>query len=117
MNGQQLKGTLEVLLLSVLERGPCHGYAVITDLRDRSEGRFDLAEGTVYPALHRLEHEGLVCSHWSIGDGRRRRVYELTGAGVTALAEGRREWHRFSGGVSAVLGPAVVGPTLAWRPA
>lgn len=104
MNKERLKGHLDLLLLSVLSAGPAHGYAIITALRARSEGTFDLPEGTVYPALHRLEGAGLLSSSWSEGEGRKRRVYALTGKGETVLAAERTEWKRFAGGVQAVLG-------------
>ena len=104
MNRERLKGHLDLLLLSVLAAGPAHGYAIITALRARSDGAFDLPEGTVYPALHRLEDAGLLASSWSAADGRRRRVYALTSNGEAALAAERGEWKRFAGGVQAVLG-------------
>ena len=104
MNKERLKGHLELLLLTVLAAGPAHGYAVITSLRARSDGTFDLPEGTVYPALHRLETAGLLSSSWATADGRKRRVYALTDKGETALAAERTEWRRFAGGVQAVLG-------------
>jgi PadR family transcriptional regulator PadR len=102
-DSERLKGNLDLLLLSVLTAGPAHGYAVIANLRERSGGTFDLPEGTVYPALHRLERDGLLSSQWASGSPRRRRVYALTAAGVTALESQRTEWARFSEGVSAVL--------------
>ncbi len=104
MNRERLKGNLDLLLLSVLSAGPAHGYAVITSLRARSEGAFDLPEGTVYPALHRLERTGLLASSWADADGRRRRVYALTGEGEAALNAERTQWKRFAGGISLVLG-------------
>ena len=100
----QLKGHLDGLLLAVLNGAPRHGYAVITELKDRSDGAFDLPEGTVYPALHRLERTGLVASTWSDAGGRRRRVYRLTGAGASALADHRAAWTSFASGVDAVFG-------------
>jgi PadR family transcriptional regulator, regulatory protein PadR len=103
MNRERLKGHLDLLLLSVLSAGPAHGYAVISALRARSEGTFDLPEGTVYPALHRLEKSGLLASSWADADGRRRRVYALTDKGEAALAAERTEWRRFAGGVAAVV--------------
>lgn len=103
MRREQLKGHLDLLLLSVLTRGAAHGYAIIGELRNRSEGAFDLPEGTVYPALHRLEKNGLVRSYWADESGRRRRLYELTAAGATALTEMSEEWRAFSRGVGAVL--------------
>src|SRR6266581_4171500 len=102
MNRERLKGNLDLLLLSVLSAGPAHGYAVISALRERSEGTFDLPEGTIYPALHRLEEAGLLASSWAQADGRRRRVYGLTDEGAAALAAQRTEWRRFARGVRAV---------------
>ena len=104
MDRERLKGNLDLLLLSVLSSGPTHGYAIISALRDRSSGAFDLPEGTVYPALHRLEGAGLLASSWADADGRRRRVYALTGKGEAALAAERTEWKRFAGGIASVLG-------------
>ena len=101
-------------LLSVLSSGPAHGYAIISALRDRSGGTFDLPEGTIYPALHRLEDSGLLASTWDQAEGRRRRVYGLTGRGAAALAAQQAEWRRFAGGVHAVLGWAV---QAVWPPA
>lgn len=104
MNRERLKGNLDLLLLSVLSAGPGHGYAIIAALRDRSDGTFDLPEGTIYPALHRLEKAGLLASDWSDEQGRKRRVYALTDAGVAALATENAEWRRFTVGVQSVLG-------------
>jgi PadR family transcriptional regulator, regulatory protein PadR len=103
MKAESLKGHLDSLVLATLEDGPLHGYAVIERLRGRSNGAFDLAEGTLYPVLHRLEAEGLLTSAWSDAAGRRRRVYRLTRRGRTALAKRRDEWRRFAGAVEAVL--------------
>ncbi len=104
MKRDATRGNLDVLLLRILSAGPAHGYPVISALKDRSEGLFDLPEGTVYPSLHRLEDAGLVASEWDAGAGRRRRVYQLTAAGEASLAEGRRDWQRFTAGMRAVLG-------------
>jgi DNA-binding PadR family transcriptional regulator len=104
MNRERLKGNLDLLLLSVLAAGPAHGYAIISALRHRSEGTFDLPEGTVYPALHRLEDAGQLRSSWDAADGRRRRVYALTDDGAAALAAQRTEWRHFARSVHAVLG-------------
>jgi PadR family transcriptional regulator, regulatory protein PadR len=103
MDRERLKGHLDLLLLSVLAAGPAHGYAIITALRERSEGTFDLPEGTIYPALHRLEDAGLLGSSWA-DEGRRRRVYALTDKGEAALAAERTAWRRFAAGMQAVLG-------------
>lgn len=104
MNRERLKGHLDLLLLSVLTARPAHGYAIIAELRQRSEGTFDLPEGTVYPALHRLEDAGLLGSSWADAQGRKRRVYALTEKGAAALAGERTAWWRFAAGMRAVLG-------------
>jgi PadR family transcriptional regulator, regulatory protein PadR len=102
MAREHFSGHLELLLLAALQ-SPRHGYGVIEYVRNASGGRFDYPDGTVYPALHRLEAEGLLRSRWSTIEGRRRRVYELTGRGKKALAGQRREWERFTSSVTAVL--------------
>lgn len=96
MQGEALKGHLDLLLLAAVEAKPAHGYAIVERLRQRSGGAFDLPEGTLYPALHRLEHGGWVTSHWGEVQGRRRRVYELTDAGRRRLAERQKEWRAFA---------------------
>jgi PadR family transcriptional regulator, regulatory protein PadR len=102
MRAESLKGHLDGLVLATLRDGPAHGYAVIEALKERSEGAFDLAEGTVYPVLHRLEAEGLLSSAWSTAAGRRRRVYRLTRRGRAVVAQRREEWRRFAHAVEAV---------------
>ena len=96
-------GHLDPLILAVLTSGPLHGYAVIEELKTRSGGAFDLPEGTVYPALHRLERGGLVASAWTRADGRRRRVYRLTAKGRRELTRRTREWRSFAQAVEGVL--------------
>lgn len=103
MNAEALKGHLDGLILATLQSGPAHGYAIAQTLRARSDGAFDLPEGTLYPALHRLERAGLIASEWSTQAGRRRRTYELTRAGRKGLGERRREWSTFSAAIEAVL--------------
>jgi DNA-binding PadR family transcriptional regulator len=97
-------GQLELLVLAAVDAGASHGYAVIEALRARSGGAFDLPEGTVYPALHRLESRELLASRWSDDSGRRRRVYELTSRGRHALATARRDWTAFVRAVASVVG-------------
>jgi DNA-binding PadR family transcriptional regulator len=104
MNAETLKGHLELLLLAALQPGAAHGYAVAETLRARSQGTFDLPEGTLYPALHRLEGAGLLSSRWSEVNGRRRRVYQLTAKGERSLAARHDEWRDFSRAVQAVVG-------------
>jgi len=102
MKAEALKGHLDLLLLAAVEARPSHGYAIAEVLRARSAGTFDLAEGTLYPALHRLERAGLLSSRWAEVSGRRRRLYALTAAGRKALAARREEWRTFAGAVRAV---------------
>jgi transcriptional regulator len=103
MMAEKLKGNLDMLLLAVLAAGPGHGYSIISRLRERSDGAFDLPEGTVYPALHRLEGDGLLESAWEVVSGRRRRLYRLTAAGQESLAAEAQQWRSFSGSVAHVL--------------
>ena len=103
MPGESLKGHLDMLLLSVLRGAPAHGYAVVERLAEVSEGAFRLGEGTVYPALRRLEKAGLLRSSWTRFEGRERRVYEVTAKGERALAGQRKEWDRFAGAVRRTL--------------
>jgi PadR family transcriptional regulator len=102
MKAEALKGHLDGLLLAVLARGPAHGYAVIEELRAHSGGALALPEGTVYPALHRLERAGLLTSAWSEDAPRRRRVYRLTARGRRALGREREQWRAFSRAVETV---------------
>jgi DNA-binding PadR family transcriptional regulator len=98
-----LKGHLELLLLSVVDSGVVHGYAIVEELRRSSAGTFDLPDGTVYPALHRLTDAGLLKARWDDTGARRRRVYALTARGRRELARRRAEWTRFEQGVHGVL--------------
>lgn len=109
MKADRIKGHLDLLLLGVLAAGPMHGYAVIVALRERSAGVFELTEGAVYPALHRLEEAGLLRSDWQVVAGRRRRLYRLTDSGRRSLAAEQHEWQRLADAVRAVLRPAVAG--------
>jgi PadR family transcriptional regulator, regulatory protein PadR len=102
VNAESLKGHLDGLILAALAAQPMHGYAIIEELKRRSGGALALPEGTVYPALHRLESGGLLSSSWSSG-GRRRRIYRLTRKGRRELGQRRAEWHEFSQVVEAVL--------------
>jgi len=103
-----LKGHLDMIVLAALSAaGPAHGYAVIEEIKQRSGGAFDLPEGTIYPALHRLEQAGLLKSNWTTADsGRRRRVYALTRTGNRALIERRAVWKQFSAAIGGLIGGA-----------
>ena len=103
MNAETLKGHLDLLLLAAVEAQPAHGYAIAETLRARSRQTFDLPEGTLYPALHRLERAGLLTSRWSERQGRRRRIYQLTARGHRALAKQHTEWTAFARAMNAVV--------------
>jgi PadR family transcriptional regulator PadR len=103
MHGEPLKGHLDTMLLAALRDGPAHGYALVRLLEQRSDGVFVLGEGTIYPALRRLERAGLLRSGEGVVEGRTRRSYELTRAGQEALSEQERDWNQFARGMSALL--------------
>jgi transcriptional regulator len=98
-----VRGSVDALILGALRREDAHGYRIAQALRERSDGLFDLPEGTVYPALHRLERRGLIASRWAVEGGRRRRVYALTDGGRRALDDERASWRSFARAVEAVL--------------
>ena len=106
MASTELQGHLDGMLLAILKSGPLHGYAIVEEISRRSEGEFDLAEGTIYPALHRLEEAGLLSSSWEVVSGRRRRVYALSHSGVEAVRERAASWRTFRSAVDAVFAPA-----------
>jgi PadR family transcriptional regulator PadR len=100
---EAVKGHLDLLLLAELQRGSGHGYALIERLRERSEGTFHFPEGTIYPALHRLEKTGLVTSRWSTGVARRRRIYSIRRRGRAVLRDYLRQWRLFARAVERVV--------------
>ncbi len=109
MRTDALRGHLDSLILSVVEREPLHGYAIMESLRARSAGELDLPTGTLYPALRRLERAGYLASEWSTVGGRKRRTYRLTSAGTRQLAHDRTEWRDFAAVMEGVLAP---GPAI-----
>ncbi len=91
------KGSMSTLVLTVLRDGPLHGYQIAREIERRSAGYFECKEGTLYPALHRLEREALVEGEWRAAtEGRRRKYYALTPAGERRLTESAAEWRAFS---------------------
>lgn len=109
MDSQFMGSAVEMLILEIAARGPTYGYEVAQTVAERSEGYFDLKEGSLYPALHRLERQKLLRAFWREADGRRRKYYELTKAGQAELAERKRSWQSFAAGVNGVLGTNRVG--------
>jgi len=101
-----VKGTLPTLILEVLLREPNHGYRVAQLIKERSRGVLDFKEGTLYPALHKLQSDGLVESYERVEQGRQRRYYRITRAGRATLAKDRAEWREISKAVTLLLGEA-----------
>ncbi|MEW6034313.1 MAG: helix-turn-helix transcriptional regulator [Chloroflexota bacterium] len=102
-----LKGNTDSLLLYLISEEPMYGYRIIKELERRSKGYFCFREGTLYPALHRLERMGLVRGRWeSLPNGQERRYYHITEQGLKVLAEKLSEWRGFSNAVNLVIQPA-----------
>jgi DNA-binding PadR family transcriptional regulator len=125
MDSRLLSGTVEMLILEVLARGDSYGYQIAQTVLSQSDGYFQLKEGSLYPALHRLERQKLLRSYWVSKDGEsgvteeatsggggggrgRRKYYKLTPKGQAALKAKRDEWQRFAAGVAGVLGQSNV---------
>lgn len=106
MDSRLLWGMVDTLILQVLSESPSYGYEIVQTVLGRSRGYFEITEGSLYPALHRLERQKLLASYWQEADGRERKYYKLTPAGKTALASRKREWEEFSAGVQGILGGA-----------
>lgn len=102
-----LKGTLEIIILKTLHRGPNHGYGIVRWLKEISSEEFQIEEGALYPALRKLEKRGLVASRWEVTNtGREAKFYNLTQAGEAALAEATANWDRYVNAMDSVMRPA-----------
>lgn len=107
MDSQLVAGTLEMLVLQVVSPEPTYGYSITQEVLGRSRGYLELKEGSLYPALHRMEREGLLESYWvEAGPKRRRKYYRVTAKGHEALERKQAEWRRFTAAVEGVLGSA-----------
>ncbi len=102
----RLQGTLDLLVLRTLAREPLHGWAISRSIRERSRDVLQVNQGSLYPALHRLEAEGWIDAEWGVVNGRRAKVYRLTAAGKRALAREETGWNDFVLAVTRVLQPA-----------
>jgi transcriptional regulator len=100
-----LQGTLDLLVLKILSRRPgLHGYAIMTVVKEASEDVLRIEEGSLYPALHRMEESGWIRAKWITKDtGRRARIYELTTSGKKQLAAEESRWEKVSSAVNLVL--------------
>jgi PadR family transcriptional regulator, regulatory protein PadR len=112
-----LKGNTPTLVLAVLKDAPLHGYGIAREIERRSSNALRFKEGTLYPALHALEREGLIVGAWSReGGGRERKVYQITPAGLAELARRTRTWSEFASAIFQVIGgPTHEGATDAGR--
>ena len=99
-----LRGSLDLLILKTLSLQPMHGWGISQRIQQVSKGVLEVNQGSLYPALQRLEKNGAIASDWGTTDNNRRaRYYRLTAAGRSALADERESWKRFAAGLDAVL--------------
>ena len=99
-----LQGTLDLLILKALILGPLHGWGISKRLRQMSRDALDVGQGSLYPALYRLEERGWIVAEWGVSEeGRRARFYQLTAAGRKQFAAERTQWRRFAATVERVL--------------
>jgi PadR family transcriptional regulator, regulatory protein PadR len=107
INGDALRGHLETLVLSALRRGDAHGFEILRRLEESGSGALKLKEGSLYPALYRMEAAGMVKAEWEDNAtprrGPRRRIYKLTQKGRRRFAEARDEFHQFATIIGAML--------------
>lgn len=105
-----MRGTLDLLILKALAFGPRHGYAVVEWIEQATDDTLLVGEGTLYPALHRLERQGLIEASWGLSDNNRRaRYYQLSAAGRRRLSAGSSSWHRFVEAAARALRTAAPG--------
>jgi PadR family transcriptional regulator, regulatory protein PadR len=99
-----LQGTLDMLILKAASLGPLHGYGILLRIQQISGDRLEIQQGSLYPALYRLEHQGLIAGEWGESEKRRRaKYYSLTAAGRRRLQKDTRGWHRMADIIAAVL--------------
>ena len=103
-NRDKLQGALDLLILRALDREPMHGYGIVCHIQRISEGILEVEEGSLYPALHRIEQAGWIRSEWGVsGNNRKAKYYSLTTAGRKQLARETQRWERVSGAIGRVL--------------
>lgn len=104
MGKDQLQGALDLLVLKILQRGPSHGYALVQSIQQISDDALQVQEGSLYPALHRMEQADWIEAEWkSSENGRRAKYYKLTAAGRTQLEREQENWKRVAGAVAKIL--------------
>jgi transcriptional regulator len=99
-----LQGTLDLLILKAVSLGPLHGYGVLLRIQQISRDRLEIQQGSLYPALYRLEHQGLIASEWGESDNRRKaKFYRLTPAGRRQLRSDAEKWSQMAGLMASIL--------------
>ena len=99
-----MQGTLELLILKTLARGPLHGYGIVQSIHETVEDLLKVEDGSLYPALYRMQERGLIKSEWGVSENNRRaRFYKLTRAGQKQLERERANWERVSKAISRIL--------------
>jgi transcriptional regulator len=99
-----LQGTLDLLILKAVSLGPLHGYGILLRIQQISRDRLLIQQGSLYPALYRLEHQGLIASKWGESENKRKaKYYRLTASGRRQLHEETRKWHRMTDIIAAIL--------------
>ena len=102
-----LPGTLDMLILKAVSLRPLHGYGVLVRIRQISDGALEIPQGSLYPALYRLEHQGLIVAEWGQSENNRRaKYYKLTAHGRKALKAETAQWERLSAAISLVVKPS-----------
>lgn len=102
-----LQGTLDLLILKAISLGPLHGYGILLRIQQISRDKLQIQQGSLYPALYRLEHQGIIASEWGESDNNRRaKYYRLTTAGKRRLQEELAYWRRLSEAIGFVLAAA-----------
>jgi PadR family transcriptional regulator PadR len=99
-----LQGTLDMLILKAISLGPLHGYGILTRIEQISKNRLEIQQGSLYPALYRLQHRGWIASEWGESENKRKaRFYRLTAAGKRRLQEETQEWNRMAEVIEGIL--------------
>ena len=99
-----LQGTLDMLILKAVSLGPLHGYGILLRIQQISKDALQIPQGSLYPALYRLEHRGWLATEWGESDNKRKaKYYRLTEAGRKQLRSERQEWRRLAGAIASVL--------------
>jgi len=100
-----LQGTLDMLILKAVSLGPLHGYGVLLRIQQISEDRLEIQQGSLYPALYRLEHQGWITSEWGESENKRKaKYYRLTAAGKRRLRTEAEKWNRMADVIAGILG-------------